>query len=381
MVFVGVDVVGGESIGRVYVRNADGSGTRRLTSGEDSSPVWSPDGTQIAFTHIDGIGHATLIVMDADGTDQTPVTGDDTDAFSPAWSPDGGRLAFDGRVGVDGGIFAIGVDGTGLERLTDEFGDYGPAWSPDGARIAFTSNRDSLLGEVYAMRSDGAHITRLTANGVPDYRPGWSPDGARIAFGHATGPTGAVVDIAVMDPDGTDLQVVVHEAQRRFLGPSWSPDGTRIAFTRSDINLDQYVGHANPDGSDLVILPKVADDDDISPDWQPKPCTLLGTAADDALSGTAGPDVICGLGGDDTLTGRGGDDTILGGAGDDVLTGGSGRDALVGEAGADVLQGGNGADTLAAIDLVDGNDQLSGGEGTDVCLADPGDGVDPTCEP
>ena len=57
-------------------------------------------------------------------------------------------------------------------------------------------------------------------------------------------------------------------------------------------------------------------------------CTLIGSAANDAIAGTAGSDVICGLGGRDVLAG---------GAGNDVLNARDGR--------GDVVRGGPGRDT------------------------------------
>ena len=52
----------------------------------DSRPVWSPDGTQLAF-FTDRDGNAEIYVMDADGSDPTRLTDHvEFDGF-PAWSP------------------------------------------------------------------------------------------------------------------------------------------------------------------------------------------------------------------------------------------------------------------------------------------------------
>jgi Tol biopolymer transport system component len=65
--------------------NADGSDQHALTSGpvKEYGPVWSPDGTQIAFLDI---GSRTVYVMNADGSGSYPVHPGGIQ-FVPAWQP------------------------------------------------------------------------------------------------------------------------------------------------------------------------------------------------------------------------------------------------------------------------------------------------------
>src|SRR5215469_15276131 len=72
-----------------------GSEMRQITTGpnEDDSPVWSPDGKQIAFVSIhDNI--SDIFVMNADGSDARQVTRGLGQNIHPAWSPDGTRILF-----------------------------------------------------------------------------------------------------------------------------------------------------------------------------------------------------------------------------------------------------------------------------------------------
>ena len=66
---------------QIWLVNVDGTGKRKLTSSGGDSPVWSPDGKRIAFASGGGI-----FVMNADGSDQSRLTHNASDAF-PAWSP------------------------------------------------------------------------------------------------------------------------------------------------------------------------------------------------------------------------------------------------------------------------------------------------------
>lgn len=103
------------------------------------------------------------------------------------------------------------------------------------------------------------------------------------------------------------------------------------------------------------------------------PCTSRGTDGRDVLRGTAGDDVICGGRGNDVVFGGGGRDVLRGGRGNDHLYGEGGADMLVaGRGPSDVLRGGRGWDTL---ETRDGSpyDELHGGPGTNMCVADAED--------
>ena len=70
--------------------NADGTGRTRLTDGPDDAwPVWSPDGTRIAFTRYVDIDSAEIYVMDADGSNQVNLTNNPSNDFAPAGPPTG----------------------------------------------------------------------------------------------------------------------------------------------------------------------------------------------------------------------------------------------------------------------------------------------------
>jgi TolB protein len=71
-------------------------------------------------------------------------------------------------------IYVIGVDGSGVTRLTNNRADdYLPAWSPDGSAIAFTAERDGSP-QVYVMNVDGSGQTRLTDSKNGAMWPSWT---------------------------------------------------------------------------------------------------------------------------------------------------------------------------------------------------------------
>jgi hypothetical protein len=119
--------------------------------------------------------------MNADGSNQTRLTNNPAYDISPVWSPDGSRIAFF-NVENNGEIYVMNADGSNQTRLTnDPLYDHSPIFSPDGTRIAFLSNRDKIDNgwdyndKIYVMNADGSSQTRLTntADNVYEAAPDW----------------------------------------------------------------------------------------------------------------------------------------------------------------------------------------------------------------
>jgi Tol biopolymer transport system component len=209
----------------IFVMNADGSGTVRLSFGNDGGPDWSADGTKLAFSSTRD-GNTEVYVMNADGTGQTNLTNNSATDYGPAWSPDGTKIAFTSLRNGNREVYAMNADGTGQTNLTSNSAyDADPAWSPDGTKIAFRSLRDGN-SEIYVMNADGSSQTRLTSNTAFDQSPAWSPDGTKIAFVSNLVNTD---DIYVMNANGSS-QTNLTNSYHQDLKPDWSPDGTKIAF-------------------------------------------------------------------------------------------------------------------------------------------------------
>jgi len=175
--------VGGKC--QIYVMDSDGKNQTRLTENKahDKSPVWSPDGTKIAFVSMRGKDSKTQIyVMDSDGKNETRLTENESYDNSPTWSPDGKKIAFASRgdeSNVD--IYVMDSDGKNQTRLTENMmQNNSPTWSPDGTKIAFASDRDinnnhSYIYQIYVMDPDGKNQTRLTDSKLGYHNPAWSP--------------------------------------------------------------------------------------------------------------------------------------------------------------------------------------------------------------
>jgi Tol biopolymer transport system component len=156
-------------VGR-YLVSADGSGARRLPY-IPFTAVWSPDGRRIAFARTRGrtgsgpccdASPADIYVMNADGSGTRKLTHNAGYNAEPAWSPDGRKIAFRSTRDGNREIYVMNANGSNQRNLTrNPAQDNRPSWSPDGRRIAFVSNRDGRL-EAHVMNADGSGQRSLT---------------------------------------------------------------------------------------------------------------------------------------------------------------------------------------------------------------------------
>lgn len=179
--------------------------TEDTLPGADSQPSYSADGLKIVYVSNKNSDHWRIWTVNRDGTGAAPLPTDPTgglDAQWPVFSPDGTKIAFQlqiAGVGVDTQIVTINADGTGAVALNanNNFRDEAPAWSPDGTRIAFHSDRSGDF-DIYTMSAvDGSGIVDLTSDSRSEGFPVWQPIVNRIAFIRDR-------ELWTMNADGTD---------------------------------------------------------------------------------------------------------------------------------------------------------------------------------
>ena len=171
---------------KIYVMNADGSEVHQLMRAPlfQSHPAWSPDGKKIAFfTQKTVTTHAlSLFTVNEDGTGQKLVIGFGDGGGDTAWAPDGKRIAFIGTQGKTFTLFTVELDGSNLTPFTDsDWEAYNPSYSPDGKWIIVYARpiEGIARGEGWDLRLINVQTKNMTLfvtqkTGCVD-QPAWSP--------------------------------------------------------------------------------------------------------------------------------------------------------------------------------------------------------------
>ncbi len=189
-------------------------------------PALSPDGSRVAFVLRTTDREAdrdvrALWQVGAEGGDPLPLTRGTADT-TPVWSPDGTQLAFLRAQEGPAQVWLLPASGGEAHALTTlPLGAGAPVWSPDGARIAFTAPVDSA-----ALPDEGAEtiIARRSAPTASD-RLGYKVDGA--------GHLGTLVQQLHVVDVATGATTVLTRGRAHASDPFWSPDGSRLAFSMS----------------------------------------------------------------------------------------------------------------------------------------------------
>jgi dipeptidyl aminopeptidase/acylaminoacyl peptidase len=272
--------------GVVWLMGVDGKHARPLSSADSSGrPMWSPDGTRLAYLAIGSDGSKQLFMYWAESGVTAAISRFTESPSGLAWSPDSRWLAFtmptpaerrplkvdlpeapkgakwadppkliDRMVfRIDGEgylpntfnqLYLVSADGGAPRQLThgDFDADGPPAFAADGRSVLISSNRRSdadfepIDTEIYRVDLDDDSLHALTDRRGPDRGPVASPDGKHIAYlGFDDKRLGyQAIQLYVMDADGQHERSLTAALDRDAASPHWSKDGRQLFFQYED---------------------------------------------------------------------------------------------------------------------------------------------------
>ncbi|MCC7162387.1 MAG: PD40 domain-containing protein [Anaerolineae bacterium] len=167
----------------VVVMQPDGTITQALTGQlyyiyAEAREPYSPDRQERVVVAPDERGILQIWVENQETFEKRPITTLSRGlAYDPVWSPDGSRVAYVNREFANDEIYVHDF-ATGRSTQVTFGGNpfvykQKPTWSPDGTQIAFKSNEGTLNFQIWLMNADGSNLRNISQSESIDVDPVW----------------------------------------------------------------------------------------------------------------------------------------------------------------------------------------------------------------
>ena len=246
----------------LVVADADGGNPQTILSSTEPiiSPVWSPEGTRLAYVSFEK--KKPVIFVQSLTTGQRYILANfKGNNSAPAWSPDGKRLAIVLTHGTNAQLNLINADGTGLQPLSQGSAiDTEPCWAPDGKWIYFTSDRGGSP-QIYRISPLASEPQRITFEGNYNVSPHVSPDGKLLTYIRREG---GKFQVAVKELSTGQVMPLSDASQDE--SPSFAPNSRLIIYATS-VNNRGILSVVSADGK---VRQRLSESGDVrEPAWGP----------------------------------------------------------------------------------------------------------------
>jgi len=210
----------------LQVADADGANPQTIVGSNEPllSPVWSPDGSRLAYVSFEN-KKPTIYVQNVFTGTRSVLANFRGSNSAPAWSPDSKNLAI--VLSKEGGsqLFLINADGTSLQRImTSQSIDTEPRFSSDGQSIFFTSDRGGSP-QIYQVAISGGSASRISFEGTYNVSPRPTQDGKNLIFVQRNAGR---FQIALLDLATKQISVLTDGSDDE--SPTIAPNGKMILY-------------------------------------------------------------------------------------------------------------------------------------------------------
>jgi eukaryotic-like serine/threonine-protein kinase len=205
-------------------------------------PVWSPDGTQIAYISTQVGKLWKIFLVSAQGGSPEELLPENVGEIDATWSPDGTQLAFGrvSRLNIGQDIHLVDMKTRQTSALPGSTGLFSPRWSPDGRYLLALNVEGSKKLMLYDF-STQKWSEWMTEAANFDY-PHWSADSRYVYYDNVATDNPRWRRVKVGDSRAEDLFAL--SGLRRYFGNwgSWSgvaPDNSAL-FVRDVSTQEIY---------------------------------------------------------------------------------------------------------------------------------------------
>jgi Tol biopolymer transport system component len=229
---------GGTMLGRLVWFDRAGKNLGPLGAPADqANPRLSPDGRRVAVSITDSrSGNVDVWSYDTSGGIPTRLTTDPAIDGTPVWSPDGSRIAYASMRRGLAEVFEMSSRGGAEKPLTPspptQGVNYPTDWTPDGRQILYRSGSANANLELWLSSVDGSNAAPFikASYGVSNGR--FSPDGRFVAYASNESGRWEIYVVPFPGPGG-DWKVSTDGGSE----PVWSRDGRELFFLTADNHL------------------------------------------------------------------------------------------------------------------------------------------------
>lgn len=233
----------------LYTSNNLGDDAVKLTdknAGENTSPLFSPDGSQIYYLAASTFNVNEIYKIDIDGSNETELT--DFSFFSkenPALSSDGADIVF-----IQGGLVRIISSDGGTARTLTANGSTSayPVFTPSNSRIVYLFKRSGNYYDLMIMDQNGENKQQRTSAKtleILEEKISVSPGGGLVACVVQGSSSKEIYTVSI---DGSVRNLLVNNISTSIsnVNPQFSPDGTKILYENNGIYIINTTGSGSP---------------------------------------------------------------------------------------------------------------------------------------